>query len=232
LSVGDGLFVNFDELKLTAGFPVQLQVAASDGKPLRYSCKLIGYLPEHGILLTPARASGKLVRLVGGQKLVVRLMVANGMCLFSASVETLTTSPYPILHLSYPKNVSFKGVRNATRIDVRLPIKARNESDLEGVTLEGVVADISITGARMELTASIGSVGDEVNVSGRVNIGKLSCTLNIKAVIRSRIERSTREYDDKLPAVYGVEFIESDEDKLLVLYAYVYAAMSNESLFE
>lgn len=224
--------MNFEDLKLSAGFPVQLLIPSANAEPVRYSCKLIGYLPGKGVLVTPPVTGGKVARLVGGQKLTARLMVANGMCVFSASIETVTASPYPILHLSYPKSVSFKGVRNATRVDVRLPIVAKNQSALESSDIQGVIADISVTGARLELSEAIGDVGDELIVSGDIEVGPIRRSLKIAAVIRSRIERSTREYDEKLPAVYGIEFIEKDEDRLLALYAYVYVEMADESLFE
>lgn len=224
--------MNFEDLKLSAGFPVQLFVPSSNAEPVRYSCKLIGYLPGKGVLVTPPVAAGKVARLVGGQKLTARLMVANGMCVFSASVETLTVSPYPILHLSYPKSVSFKGVRNATRVDVRLAVQAKNESALEASDISGVIADISVTGARLELSKAIGDVGDQLVLCADIDIGPMRRTLQVAAVIRSRIERSTREYDEKLPAVYGLEFIEKNEDRLLALYAYVYIEMADESLFE
>lgn len=224
--------MKFEALKLHAGYPLQLQLVGPGGKPLRYSCKLIGYAPGKSILVSPPQANGKLVRLVGGQKIQARLMVANGMCLFATNIETLATSPYPILHLSYPASVSFKGVRNATRVDVRLAATAHNDTALESSEISGVIADISITGARLELASDIGAIGDELTLSAPISIGSIERTLSIHAIIRSRIERSTREYDEKLPAVYGVEFIEDNEDELLTLYAYVYASMSNEQLFD
>lgn len=223
--------MNFADLKLTSGYPVQLQLLDANSKPQKYACKLVGYLPNKGVLVTPPQAGGKFARMVGGQKLTARVMVANGMCVFNTSVETLTPTPYPILHLSYPSSVTFKGVRNATRVDVRLTASATNESSLESVTLNGVVADISVTGARLELTDAIGDVGDELLLKAEASIGPITRTLVLRAVIRSRIERSTREYDENLPAVYGVEFIEKDDDKLLALYAYVYVEMANEDIF-
>ncbi len=224
--------MNIEDLKLSAGFPIQLLVSSANAESVRYSCKLIGYLPGKGVLVTPPIVGGKVVRLVGGQKLTARLMVTNGMCLFSASVQTITASPYPILHLSYPNSVSFKGVRNATRIDVRLPIVAINESALESPDIQGVIADISVTGARLELSEDIVEIGDELVISADIKVGPIRRSLKVTAVIRSRIERSTREYDEKLPAVYGLEFIEKDDDRLLELYAYVYVEMANESLYE
>ena len=51
--------------------------------------------------------------------------------------------------------------------------------------------------------------------------------LTVDAIIRSRLERSTQEADKDLPAVYGVEFIEEDEERRLLLCAYVFSRIAN-----
>lgn len=220
--------MKFEDLKLTHGYPLQLQINNSAGQPERYSSRLIGCLPGRSILLSVPRTAGKLARFRAGQKIVVRMMIDNGIGIFASVVETQTSEPYPILHVSYPEQVSFKGIRGATRVTVNLPITAKNISAVEAITLEGEIADISISGARMELKDAIGEIGDNLQINANVNILGIEKNLTVNAVIRSRLERSTQEIDKNLPAVYGLEFNEEDEERRLLLYAYVYNRIAED----
>ncbi len=214
--------MKFEDLKLGYGYPVQLQ-SQSEGQAQRCTSKIIGCVPGQGILMTPARGKA---RLRSGQKIVVRIMVGNGICLFPAVIESVVAQPLPMMQLSYPKQVSFKEIRGATRVDVELAVSAQNLSSLPERSSDGMIADISTSGARLEVADPIGEVGDELTLKGVVNVGPIQRELDIGAVIRSRIERSTREVEENLPAVYGVEFTEQDEDKLLLLYAFVYSELA------
>lgn len=214
--------MKFEDLKLGYGYPLQLQVQV-EGEVQRATSKLIGCVPDQGLLIAPPRGKA---RLRGGQKVVVRIMVGNGICLFPALIQSVVTQPMPMMQLSYPKQINFKEIRGATRVDVKVPIQALNMSSLPEKSSEGVIADISTSGARLEVSEPVGDVGDELLLKGIVNVGPIQRELDIHGVIRSRIERSTREIEENLPAVYGIEFTESDEDKLLLLYAFVYSELA------
>lgn len=156
------------------------------------------------------------------------MMVDNGIGLFASVVETQTAEPYPILHVSYPEQVSFKGIRGATRVNVDLPIQVKNLSVINEEVMKGTIADISISGARMELLEPVGEIGDKIRINARVTILNMVRELMVDAIIRSRLERSTQEADKNLPAVYGVEFTEEDEEKRLLLCAYVFGQIVDE----
>lgn len=219
--------MKFEDLKLVYGYPLQLQVN-NNGQPERFSCRLIGCLPGRSILLSVPRSAGKYARFRPGQKIVARLMVDNGIGMFACVVEAQTSDPYPLLHISYPESVSFKGIRGATRVTVRLPIDVTNFSGISDLPVSGTLADISISGARMELNDAIGEVGDKLNLSASIDILGIVRQLQVNAVIRSRVERSTQEVDEKLPAIYGIEFTEKDEDRLLLLYTYVFSQIAKD----
>jgi len=224
--------MKFDELKLTSGYQIQLQVSSDTNVPFKYNCRFVGSIPGKTVMVTSPRQSGKGPRLRPGLRLLVRLMIDNGICVFPATIEHMASAPFPILHLSMPASISFKEIRGATRVDVDQALSATNVTELDEPSAEGVFADISTSGARLELASAIGKVGDQLELLCDVNIGRLVRTLRVKAVIRSRIERSTKEIDHNLPAVYGIEFVETDEDVLLVLYAYVYSEMAASQMAE
>ena len=214
--------MKFEDLKLAYGYPLQLQTSSSDIKAQRVSCRLVGCVPGKSLMVSQPRNAG----LRPGQKLVARFMVANGICLFPVSVESIVNLPMPMICLAYPPSVSFKEIRGATRVDVNLAIEATNLNSLEERRCTGKLGDVSTTGAKIELSEALGEVGEELLLQGEVNVASIQRELSIKAVVRSRIERSTKEHDAQYPAVYGIEFTETDEDKLLLLYAYVYSEMA------
>lgn len=227
--VAAGCFtMKFEDLKLSYGYPLQLQTNNAAGQPERFSCRLIGCVPGRSILLSVPRSAGKLVRFRIGQKIVVRIMIDNGIGIFLSVVEVQSTDPYPILHVTYPEQVSFKGIRGATRVMVELAMQAKNVSAIDERVVAGCIADISISGARMELTEAIGEIGDSILIEAHVSIAGIERNLGISAVIRSRLERSTQEIEQKLPAIYGVEFTETNEDKRLLLYSYVFSRIVEE----
>ena len=217
--------MKFETLKLDPGCQIQLQLTGDISNTHKYNSRFFGCISGKSILISMPRAPQGAPRLRAGQKLTVRLMIDNGIGVFAATIEHSTMTPYPMLYLSYPNSVGFKEVRGATRINVDHAVSATNVSELDEPFSEGIVADISTSGARLELSSAIGRVGDHLEILTDVNIGRLMRTLRVKAVIRSRIERSTKEIDHNLPAVYGIEFVELDDEAMLVLYGYVYGHM-------
>lgn len=222
--------MKFEDLKLDYGYPLQLQVENAAGQSERLSCRLIGCLPGRSIILSVPRRNGRLLRFRPGQKLIARMMVANGVGVFTCDVESQTGEPYPLLHVLYPDSVAFKGIRGATRVAVNLPVTVGNLSQLDEKEIAGVAADMSISGARLELEMPVGDIGDNIRMKAQVDIAGIEREMVVNGVIRSRVERSTQEYDQNLPAVYGVEFTETDEDLRLLLFAYVFSRIAHEQL--
>ncbi|RZA03063.1 MAG: flagellar brake protein [Moraxellaceae bacterium] len=220
--------MKFEDMKLTYGYPLQLQTSNSSGQPERFSCRLIGCLPGRSILLSVPKLAGKLVRFRPGQKLVARLMVDNGIGIFVSVVEVQTPEPYPILHIGYPGNVSFKGIRGATRVGMEQSVDVTNLTGVGNRCSSGTLVDMSITGARIETDGElIGEIGDKIQITMEVNIADIVRNLSVDAIIRSRIEGA--QIDNKQIA-YGVQFAEVEEDKRLLLYAYVYSLIGNDEV--
>ena len=55
-----------------------------------------------------------------------------------------------------------------------------------------------------------------------------SSDLTIEAILRSRVERSTQERTQVMPVVYGIEFTDADEERRLLLYAYVFSQIADD----
>jgi len=215
--------MRFEELKLTYGYPLQLQTTNAAGQPERYSCRLIGCLPGRSILISVPKASGRLMRFRTGQKVVVRFMADNGIGVFISLVDVQTTDPYPILHISYPDNVTFKGIRSATRVPVGLTAHLRNRTHPERAAVSGQIADMSITGARLDMDANVGELGDFLELEVQVDINGIRRQLQLVGIIRSRVDGGSTEEQEALGMQsYGLEFVELNEEQRLVLYAFVF----------
>ena len=217
--------MKFEELKLAYGYPLQLQTAVLAGQAERFSCRLIGCLPGRSILLSVPKQSGKLVKFRVGQKIVVRLMIDNGIGIFAGVVESQTQDPYPILHLSYPDVVTFKGIRCATRVAVREKVQATNMTMESKITSSGFISDISISGARVELGDDIAEIGDTLELKAQVNIRDVTQELILMGVIRSRVDPTDNIAEGVLVS-YGIEFMDQPDEQRLIMYAFVFSQMA------
>lgn len=216
--------MNFEDFKLPYGYPLSLEGASVGGEPFKYASKLVGCVPGELLMVTMPRA-GKATTLRSGQKLLIKIMAGNGVLAFASVVTQLISQPKPIICLGYPGKLSFKEIRGATRVDTQTPINVVNSVALEPLSSAGIVSDISLSGARIEMKKEIGTVGETVIVSGEVSIAKLHGVLELPAVIRSRVERSTRESEAEYPAIYGIEFANMSDEQMLLLYAFVFSQL-------
>jgi hypothetical protein len=217
--------MKFEELKLTYGYPLQLQTSTLSGQPERFSCRLIGCLPGRSVLLSVPKQAGKLAKFKVGQKIVVRLMIDNGIGIFASLVESQTQDPYPILHLSYPESVTFKGIRGATRVAVREKIEVTNISVEAKLKVSGFISDMSISGTRIELGDDIAEIGDTLELRAQVDIRDVKRELILTGVIRSRVD-PTDNLSEGVLVSYGLEFANQPDEQRLVMYAYVFNQMA------
>ncbi len=218
--------MKFDDIKLTFGYPLQLQTSSLSGQPERYSCRLIGCLPGRSLLFSVPKVSGKLVKFKIGQKVVVRFMIDNGIGVFAVTVEAQTLEPYPILHLSFPESITFKGIRSATRVAVRERVTIKSPAHLER-SLVGFMCDISINGCRIEVDEEVAELGGNLELQLEVDILGLKQRLSLKGIIRSRVE-PTDNLEAGALVSYGIEFTELEEHERLVMYAYVFSHMAQQ----
>lgn len=213
--------MKFEEFKLPYGYPLALEGASAGGEPFKYASKLVGCLLDDVLVVTLPRAA-KASTLRAGQKILIKVMAGNGVLAFASVIEQVIAQPRALVFLTYPTKLNFKEIRGATRIELRMPIQVTSVMGLETTQASGILSDLSLSGARVELSQPVGGVGDQMTITADVKIAHLSGLLVLPAVIRSRIERSTREEEAEFPAIYGVEFTQMPDEQNLLLYAYVY----------
>lgn len=224
------LSMKFEDMNLAYGCPLQLQFSNGAGQPERFSCRLIGCLPGHSILLSVPKMNGKLIRFRPGQQIAIRFMVDNGIGIFASVVEAQTSDPSPILHVSYPENINFKGIRSATRVAIRQRAVIVNLTKDSDKVRQGAIVDISISGARIEINECMGEIGNAIQLGLKINVAGIVRDLSVAAIIRSCINPDSAIPHQGDAFTYGIQIAETDEDRLLLLYAYVYSQIGNDDL--
>lgn len=214
----ESTLLNFAELGLGFGQKMVLMPDSGD-RNNTFSCELIGRLGEESIIIGPPVASGILPRLSEGQRVIVRVKLAGGVALFPTTVLFVSDVPTIMVYLDYPRDIKFKQIRGAFRVNVVVPVLVHNRSSSHGGARTGKIVDISTTGARLEMFESLGAVGDDVEIKGKFRVGAIQRILSIEAVIRAKSGAGES-------AFYGIEFHEGDEEKLLVLMGFTFHAMA------
>jgi hypothetical protein len=90
------------------------------------------------------------------------------------------------------------------------------------------VVDVSVTGARIETMASLGEIGNHIQVTMSVAVANIVRDLTLDAIIRSRSDVDPNNIGGAI--AYGIQFMESEDDKRILLYAYVYAQIGSEEI--
>lgn len=209
--------LSFHELGLRFGQEMDLLPYPGD-KDVIFPCELVGCLKDECLLIGPGGNAGVLPRMAEGQRVVMRVKLAGGIALFPTTVLFVGEIPLIMVYLDYPRDIKFKPVRGAYRVDVTLPVLASNLTDKRLSGVAGKIVDISISGARLEMFEELGSPGHEIEIKGKFQVGSIQRTLQINALIRAR---STSEGH----FFYGVEFRNDDEDKQVVLMGFTFHAM-------
>lgn len=210
--------LTFAQLDLQFGEDIEICTEPGNDKTI-FPCKFVGAIPDEAILVT-APPSGLFPRVAEGQSVVMRAKLPNGIALFQTAVLFLGDVPTIMAYLDYPRDINFKQVRKAARVNVALPVLASNLSSGRDETIAGKILDISTTGARVALFGTAGQVGDIIALKGKFKVGQIQRTLALRAVIRAIIGSNGESTS------YGVEFHEGDEDQLLVLFGFIFNAMA------
>jgi len=220
------------ELRLNVKDALQLQYypESADNKETRYYVRVIGYSEGRSVITTSPMVNGRLMLMKEGQQFAVRLLSGNSVQGFVSSVIKHTTTPYPYMHLSYPKELESIVVRNAQRINTRIIAAVQNQEEGKAAmcTKSGVISDISTTGALVSSPEEIGGVGDLITINTKMGVGDVEEYVNLSAIIRRCLNKKevgaeAGEFN------YGVQFQLIEEHDKLIINGYVYEQIVKSS---
>ncbi|WP_370978099.1 flagellar brake protein [Agaribacterium sp. ZY112] len=209
----------FNDLNIKLGQVVQIHPDPAQPQA-RCDCLLVGSLPGESILITAAPGAEDFPHLEVGQQVVIRVMSANGVALFQTCVLFISDMPVFMVYLDFPQAVQFRMVRSASRVEVALPVLVYSLSCPAQSGVAGKIADISLGGAGLELYEDVGEAGDLLELKGKFDVGGIRRTVKLKAEIKNKKARASGNTS------YGIAFSESDEEKLLVLFGFIFNSMA------
>lgn len=212
--------IPFERLGLQVGDPLSLE---SSDHSVRYSVKLIGYLPNGSVLVTQPVVEGKQLLLKPGRPFTVRSAVKNKVFAFNTQVKHNPMQPYPYVHLEYPKSMLALEVRNAERVKVDIIAEVTSDFDTgSGEWPKTVtITDLSRTGAGVRCDSLLGREGDELKLKCTLTVADITKVFGLASIIRSRNYNSAADFEGPRYS-YGLQFVNLSEAARIVLSGFIY----------
>ncbi len=211
-------FLSFDELNIGFGQELKLLPDPNDDTTI-FDHTLVGYFENRSIILSPHYEEA-MNHITEGQEVVIKIKMPTGIVVFPSEIIFIADAPTIMIYLDFPRNIKFKQIRQAQRVDIRLPILVTNKTSKGIMSEDGVIVDLSTSGAQISMSSSGGMQGDTLEIKGRFTLGTIRRTLTVQAIIRN-VEAKGASY------IYGLQFVNMDEDNLLLLFGFTFHAMAN-----
>jgi hypothetical protein len=208
--------LDLDDAKWVVGETLYMQ--AVDNSSVRYTVRMIGYAKNKSVIVTAPMLDGKFEFIRDGQAFVVRAFSGKKAFAFLASAVKSVHTPYPYLHLSYPKEVRCTVVRKGIRAQVKLI--ASVTLGVPERTAAATLHDLSTGGTSGTLKEQLGRKGDVGVIKFKLHVADVDEYMNVKAVLRSVVPAENGE-----GFRHGFEFVDTTVRDRLVLTAFVHQAL-------
>ncbi|MFT3930324.1 MAG: PilZ domain-containing protein [Spongiibacteraceae bacterium] len=202
----------FNELKLLPGAAMRIALAGASAKQSMTQGKYIGSDMPRAIIAAAQVGADLQV----GAKVAVSMTSPTGIVTFASQIEAIGSAPFPHVFLQYPRAVNLRNVRSAVRVSVDVSAQVTNFSAEDHLEMHPAhIADISVRGLKLSSSAVLGNVGDELGIHMYVTLDDIVRDVMLTGIIRTRASVEGGE-------TCGVEFTQLDENKRVLLYAYVF----------
>ena len=200
----------FAELKLLPGAAMRIALPGAGTK--QSQGKYIGSdIPRSIIAATQVGPD-----LQVGAKVVISMTSPTGIVTFASQIEAIGSAPFQHVFLQYPKMVNLRNVRSAVRVSVDVSAQVANFSDEDHLEMQPAqIVDISVRGLKLTSQAVLGNIGDELGIHMYAALDDIVRDVMLTGIIRTRASGDGGE-------TCGVEFTQLDENKRVLLYAYVF----------
>ncbi len=218
-------------LRILVGNKLQLQkVDVESGE--RYSSTVIGFVPGKSLLITTPSVNNKSIMVKEGQQFAVRMVQGSYIQGFVAKVLHNALSPYPYVHLSFPKDVERIEIRNADRVETDVPVLAKNSKlpDEQGNWKQASIKDISATGSKLESMSKIGEEGETVTLKFKLNICAQEEEMELKTKIMHLDEPDNVGADEWGIYTYGIKFEEHGRLERVLIQNYVLEQLMSHTI--
>ncbi|MGD8591393.1 MAG: flagellar brake protein [Gammaproteobacteria bacterium] len=215
------------QLELDFGDVLQLQFLPED-KQNRHYVRVIGYWPDHSIMVTTPHVNGKIMLVRESQRVAVRSMSGVNIIAFTGSVLRSCARPYPYLHISYPKDLQTLALRKAKRVTFGGLAEVRDAKPADAnnaPTYQTRVEDMSTSGALLISEQNIGAVKSVISIRMNLRVAGADERFATVAIIRNVKER--RNEAGNVEYLYGVELKVTDRRDEILLHAFVNEQLVN-----
>lgn len=213
---------DFESMNLQVGARLQFLLAgAGKGAPLFST--LIGYVPDEYLIVKIPFEKEKNAHLPLKEEDKVLIRVFSGVKVFSFAsfVNRVFLAGLQYAHLSFPRRIEVKRLRNSVRIQVNLPALAKPATEGQEQALPVQMVNVSVDGARVLSSHRLGDSGSKVGVSFEITVqpGNYQARIEAKGVIRG-IDAGTGQESIS----YGIEFEDIDATQAIMLQNFIYQA--------
>jgi c-di-GMP-binding flagellar brake protein YcgR len=216
----------FNDMKLRVEDRLQLQPPKQLSNE-RFQVKVIGYVRGVSLLVTaPTDAKGFRLQVMDGETVVMRSFIGQNAFGFECTIIRIHKTPCEYLHLSFPDAIEGIVIRKAPRIRTRIIATVQNKN--QGNASEPVsalISNISANGVALDTKRPLGSKGDVINLTFRVNLHNVDALLSVKGLIRAVLTNCDAETSNPNPSHYGIEFIDLHPNDSVILQSMVYQNM-------
>lgn len=217
--------INLEEARLQIGDPIQLQ--SGDDNAARYAVRLLGFAKGRSVIVSSPTVDGKYLLMREEQSFVLRAFSGKSAYAFPTRVLKSVNTPFPYLHLAYPKEVRSLVVRRGARANVRV-ICAVTECDGVPLQAAGTLLNMSIGGTLLAAKQPLGQKGQRLTIKFKTEINDVEAYLVLNGVIRAI---NTDESDEPDKAIkHGIEFADVPGPDMILLSAFVYHHLLEQSL--
>ena len=215
-----------EEARLQIGDLVNLQIL-TDGADERYSAKLIGFSHGHSVLVTTPMIDGQYQLMRVGHSFILRVFSGRSAFAFTTHILKSLHTPYPYLHLAYPREVRSLVVRKCDRAKAKVICAITSYDDVK-LQEAGTIINISIDGAMIGLKKVFGHKGQRIRIKFKVIVNGVEAFLELDAVIQSVNTNQFKNTD--LPCQLGLQFVDVPTENSIPLLAFVYHKLMEQSL--
>lgn len=220
------MLIPLEEARLQIGDQVQLHSQRDNGD-FRYSVRLIGISKGRSVLVSSPMEDGKYLLMREGQPFILRTFSGKNAYAFTTLILKSVNTPYPYLHLAYPKEVRSLVVRRGARADVRI-VCAIVACDDALIQAAGVIVNISVGGALMLASQPPGEKDQRLTLKFKIQVNDIEVLLKLDALIRSvNFDRSAQT---DTPYNIGLQFVDVLPETSIPLLAFVYNVLLDQSI--
>ena len=211
--------IQFDDIRLQVGEPVQLQLPDND---TRYYAKTVGYVKGRTIMVTNPVVDDKLIFLREGTSVIVRVFNGKNAYGFSSSILKTCTLPVAYLHLSFPRRIEGMPVRRSDRMDVKLIASIQSlREETKSINVPATILNINSSGALVHSKQPLGEKDEIIKITFRIKVNMIDGYIETEGILRS-IKPVEPGASHPPGWLHGVEFVELQQNDILLLHSLAY----------